>query len=71
MTPRSGACAKPAQSQCALAADGLEVLEVRSNVLMIAGAGGNITVQVGEHGVVVVDAGSAAGHEADTLLPFI
>jgi cyclase len=38
----------------------LEVLEVRSNFFMIAGAGGNIGVQVGEDGVVVVDAGSAA-----------
>jgi glyoxylase-like metal-dependent hydrolase (beta-lactamase superfamily II) len=38
----------------------LEVLEVRPNFFMIAGAGGNIGVQVGEDGVVVVDAGSAA-----------
>lgn len=42
------------------ASGGLEVLEVRRNVFMIAGAGGNIGVQVGEDGVVVVDAGSAA-----------
>ena len=39
---------------------GLEVLEVRPNFFVIAGAGGNIGVQVGEDGVVVVDAGSAA-----------
>ena len=32
----------------------LEVLEVRPNFFMIAGAGGNIGVQVGEDGVVVV-----------------
>jgi glyoxylase-like metal-dependent hydrolase (beta-lactamase superfamily II) len=38
----------------------LEVLELRANFFMIAGAGGNIGVQVGEDGVVVVDAGSAA-----------
>ena len=38
----------------------LEVLQVRPNVYMLAGAGGNITVQVGEDGAVVVDAGSAA-----------
>jgi cyclase len=38
----------------------LEVLELRPNFFMIAGAGGHIGVQVGEDGVVVVDAGSAA-----------
>jgi cyclase len=37
----------------------LEVLELRPNFFMIAGAGGNIGVQVGEDGVVVVDSGSA------------
>src|SRR5262245_58392857 len=39
----------------------LEVLEVRPSFFVIAGAGANIGVQVGEDGVVVVDAGSAAG----------
>jgi glyoxylase-like metal-dependent hydrolase (beta-lactamase superfamily II) len=39
----------------------LEILEVRPSFFMIAGAGANIGVQVGEDGVVVVDAGSAAG----------
>jgi len=38
----------------------LEVLEVRPSFYVIAGAGGNIGVQVGEDGVVVVDAGPAA-----------
>jgi glyoxylase-like metal-dependent hydrolase (beta-lactamase superfamily II) len=38
----------------------LEVLELRPNFFMIAGAGGHIGVQVGDDGVVVVDAGSAA-----------
>jgi cyclase len=38
----------------------LEVLEVRPTFFMIAGAGANIGVQVGDDGVVVVDAGSAA-----------
>ena len=42
----------------------LEVLEVRPNFFMIAGAGGNIGVQVGDDGVVVVDAGSAASAPA-------
>jgi cyclase len=43
---------------------GLEVLEVRPDFFMIAGAGSNIGVQVGEDGVVVVDAGSAASAPA-------
>ena len=42
----------------------LEVLQVRPNFYMIAGAGGNIAVQVGEDGVVVVDSGSAANADA-------
>ncbi len=40
-------------------AAGLEVLEVRPSFFVIAGAGANIGVQVGEDGVVVVDAGAA------------
>ncbi|HEU4687049.1 MAG TPA: MBL fold metallo-hydrolase, partial [Vicinamibacterales bacterium] len=39
---------------------GLEVLQLRPNFFMIGGAGSNIGVQIGEDGVVVVDAGSAA-----------
>src|SRR5215470_6611001 len=38
----------------------LEVLQVRPNFYMIAGAGGNVGFQVGKDGVVVIDAGSAA-----------
>ena len=38
----------------------LEVLQLRPNFYMIAGAGGNIGFQVGVDGVVVVDSGSAA-----------
>src|SRR5437764_8801386 len=37
-----------------------EVLQLRPNFYMIAGAGANIGVQVGGDGVVVVDAGSAS-----------
>src|SRR5688572_6975739 len=37
-----------------------EVLQLRPNVYLIAGAGGNVAVQVGDDGVVVVDSGSAA-----------
>ena len=43
------------------ASNNLEILEVRPSFFVIVGAGGNIGVQVGEDGVVVVDAGSAAG----------
>jgi glyoxylase-like metal-dependent hydrolase (beta-lactamase superfamily II) len=39
----------------------LDILEVRPSFFVIAGAGANIGVQVGEDGVVVVDAGSAVG----------
>lgn len=38
----------------------LEVLEVRPSFFVIVGAGANIGVQVGEDGLVVVDAGTAA-----------
>ncbi len=36
----------------------IEVLPVQGNVYMLAGAGGNIAIQVGEDGVLVVDTGS-------------
>ena len=42
----------------------LEVLQLRPNFYMIAGAGGNIGFQVGTDGVVVVDTGSAASADA-------
>src|ERR1700761_1227600 len=37
----------------------LQVLPVQGNVYMIAGAGGNIAVQIGQEGVLVVDTGLA------------
>jgi cyclase len=40
-------------------ADDIEVLQLRPNFYMIAGAGGNIGVQIGEDGVVVIDTGNA------------
>lgn len=46
--------------------DALRVIEVRSNIHMIAGAGGNITVQIGPDGVVLVDSGS--GERSDAVL---
>jgi cyclase len=42
----------------------LEVLQLRPNFYMIAGAGGNIGFQVGMDGVVVVDAGTAVSADA-------
>ena len=44
----------------------LETLQIRPNVYVIFGAGGNVTVHVGEDGVILVDSGSAA--MADALL---
>src|SRR5215467_10543434 len=44
----------------------LEVLQLRPNFYMIAGAGGNVGFQIGTDGVVVVDSGSTA--TADALL---
>jgi cyclase len=42
----------------------LEVLQLRPNFYMIAGAGGNIGFQIGVDGVVVVDSGSASSADA-------
>src|SRR5262245_62853575 len=49
-----------AQTPRATTLTGLEVIEVQPNLHMIAGAGGNIAVQTGADGIVIVDAGSAA-----------
>ena len=40
-----------------------ETLQIRPNVYVIFGAGGNVTAHVGEDGIVVVDSGSAAAAE--------
>ena len=45
------------------------MIQLRPNFYMIAGAGGNIAVQAGPDGVVVVDTGSAA--KADAVLAAI
>ncbi len=39
---------------------GLDVVKVRKNFYMIAGAGGNIGVQIGSDGIVLVNTGAAA-----------
>jgi len=43
---------------------GVETLTVRENFFVVAGGGGNVGVQVGDDGVVLVDAGSAASAPA-------
>jgi len=45
----------------ASAQDVLEVLPVQGNVYMIAGSGGNTTVQIGPEAIVVVDTKTTAG----------
>jgi len=52
-----------------MAADEIDVVKVRPNFYMIAGAGGNIGVQIGSDGVVLVDAGTAAA--ADQVIAAI
>ena len=49
--------------------DGLDVVKVRDNVYMIAGAGSNITLQFGSDGAVVVDAGTL--QQADAVVAAI
>ena len=46
-------------TQPLVAARDLEVVRVRPNVYMIAGAGANITVHIGSEGILLVDTGSA------------
>jgi cyclase len=53
-----------AQAQrAATAPQALETIKVRENVYAIFGAGSNITVHVGEDGVILVDSGSTASAE--------
>jgi glyoxylase-like metal-dependent hydrolase (beta-lactamase superfamily II) len=51
---------KAATPQIPAGPKSLEIIEVRHSFFMIAGASSNIAVQLGEDGLVVVDAGSAA-----------
>jgi glyoxylase-like metal-dependent hydrolase (beta-lactamase superfamily II) len=46
-----------------VAQEGLDVVKVRKNFYMIAGAGGNIGVQIGSDGIVLVHAGTAAASD--------
>lgn len=53
---------RPASPQNAADAR-VEVFPVRGNIYMLVGAGGNVTLQVGEDGVLVVDPGSGPASE--------
>lgn len=55
-----------AQQRPQTAEEALRVLPVQGNIHMIAGAGGNIAVQIGRDGVVLVDTGS--GDMADAVI---
>jgi cyclase len=49
----------PPSRVAAQAGDALDVVKVRKNFYLIAGAGGNIGVQIGSDGIVLVNAGTA------------
>ena len=57
-TPLRSAAPNPPRRAPAPAGGSLEILPVQGHVYMIAGAGGNIAVQVGDEGVLLVDTGS-------------
>ena len=50
----------PQRAAAAAPAAGLETIQIRENVYAIFGAGANITVHVGEDGLILVDSGSTA-----------
>ncbi len=58
-----------AQQPPSTARAGLESIQIRPNVHVIFGAGGNVTVHVGEDGLIVVDSGSTdmAGSLLDAI----
>ena len=58
--PGTGVQAQQGSAAGAAAPAGLETIQIRPNVYVIFGAGSNITVHLGEDGVMLVDAGTAA-----------
>jgi cyclase len=58
-SPRISARQAPADGR-QQTTDGLDVVQIRPNFYVIAGAGGNIVVQTGPEGVILVDSGSTA-----------
>jgi cyclase len=61
--------ARGGQNPAGTVAAPLETIQVRPNLFMIAGGGGNVAVQIGSDGVILVDAGAAAS--ADAMLAAI
>jgi cyclase len=59
--PEPGAAQAPAQPNVTNAE--VHVLRIQGNVYMLVGAGGNITVQAGNEGVLLVDTGLAAASD--------
>jgi len=55
--------ARHASAQQAIASSEIRILHVQGRVYMLVGAGANITVQVGDDAVIVVDTGSGATSE--------
>jgi len=50
-------CTIPSSRAAELESGDLDIVQLRPNFYMIAGAGGNISVEIGQDGVVLVDAG--------------
>lgn len=63
---RTGAAPEPGP---AAPSGGIEILQIRPGIHVIAGSGGHVTVQAGEDGLVVVDTGTSIG--SDTVLAAI
>ena len=51
----AGPAALRAEWPRTLKVEGIEILQVQKNIYMLAGAGGNVTIQVGDEGVAMVD----------------
>lgn len=58
--PRSASAQQHPHPPAQALGDGMELHQVRSNFYVLTGAGGNIGIQVGPDGAVLVDAGDAA-----------
>lgn len=56
----------PLEPVAPMVVDGVEILKVQGQVYMLTGAGGNVTVQIGDEGVLVADSG-APGQSAKVL----
>src|SRR5258705_8002541 len=56
----AGALAQQRPAARAADAGALDTIQIRDNVWVIFGAGGNVTVHLGEDGVILVDSGSEA-----------